>query len=37
VVDIANTEFEDLPKDWKYENLEAAKVVVELVYDRIKK
>ncbi len=37
VVDIANTEFEDLPKDWKYENLEAAKVVVELVYDRVKK
>lgn len=34
-VDIANTKFEDLPKNWKYENLQAAKVVVELVYEKI--
>ena len=36
-VDIANTKFEDLPSDWKYENLEAAKVAVDLVYDKISK
>ena len=35
VVDIANTEFEDLPSNWKYENLEAAKVAVELVCDKV--
>jgi len=35
VVDIANTEFEDLPSNRKYENLEAAKVVVDLVYDKV--
>ena len=35
VVDIANTEFEDLPSNWKYENLEAAKVAVDLVYDKV--
>ncbi len=36
-VDIANTKFEDLPSDWKYENLEAAKVAVDLVYDKVLK
>lgn len=36
-VDIANTKFEDLPSDWKYENLEAAKVAVDLVYEKILK
>ena len=36
-VDIANTPFEDLPSDWKSENLEAAKVAVGLVYDIVKK
>lgn len=35
VVDIANTKFEDLPSNWKYENLEAAKVAVELVYEKV--
>ncbi len=35
VVDIANTKFEDLPNNWKYENLEAAKVAVDLVYDKV--
>jgi len=35
VVDIANTEFEDLPSNRKYENFEAAKVVVDLVYDKV--
>ena len=35
VVDIANTKFEDLPSNWKYENLEAAKVAVDLVYEKI--
>ena len=34
-VDIANTDFEDLPNNWKYENVEAAKVAVDLVYDKI--
>ena len=34
VVDIANTEFEDLPSNRKYENFEAAKVAVNLVYER---
>ena len=34
-VDIANTKFEDLPSDRKYENLEAAKVVVWLVFDKV--
>ena len=34
-VDIANTEFEDLPYNWKYENIEAAKVAVNLVYEKI--
>ncbi len=35
MVDIANTKFEDLPSNRKYENFEAAKVVVDLVYDSI--
>ena len=35
LVDIANTEFEDLPYNWKYENFEAAKVAVDLVYERV--
>ena len=35
VVDIANTKFEDLPSNRKYENFEAAKVTVDLVYDKI--
>lgn len=34
-VDIANTKFEDLPSNWKYENLEAAKVAIELVFDSV--
>jgi hypothetical protein len=35
MIDIANTKFEDLPSNRKYENFEAAKVVVDLVYDSI--
>ena len=35
VVDIANTNFEDLPSNRKYENLQAAKVAIDLVYDGI--
>jgi hypothetical protein len=35
VVDIANTEFEDLPSNRKYENFEAAKVVVNLLYEKV--
>ena len=34
-VDIANTKFEDLPSNWKYENLEAAKVAIDLVFDSV--
>lgn len=34
-VDIINTKFEDLPNDRKKENLEAAKVAVDLVYEKI--
>ena len=34
-VDIANTSFKDLPANYKQENLEAAKVVIELTYDKI--
>lgn len=34
-VDIANCSFEQLPSNWQYENLEAAKVAIELVYDKI--
>ena len=31
-VDIANCSFEELPSNWQYENLEAARVAIELVY-----
>jgi hypothetical protein len=34
-VDIANTSFADLPSNWKYENLEAAKVAIDLVFDKV--
>lgn len=34
-VDIANCSFEQLPLDWQYENLEAAKVAIAQVYDKI--
>lgn len=34
-VDIANCSFDQLPSNWQYENLEAAKVVIDLVYDKI--
>ena len=34
-VDIANTKFEDLSSNRKYENLQAAKVAVDLVYDKV--
>ena len=34
-VDIINTKFEDLPNDRKKENLEAAKVALDLVYEKI--
>ena len=34
-VDIANTKFEDLPSNWQYENLEAAKVAIWLVFDKL--
>lgn len=33
-VDIANTDFKDLPQDWKQENEDAARVVVELLHKR---
>lgn len=36
-VDIANTSFADLPSNWKYENLEATKVAIELVFDLVVK
>ena len=35
VVDIANTKFEDLPSNRRHENLEAAKVVVDLLYEKL--
>ena len=35
VVDIANTKFEDLPSNRKYENFEAAKIAVDLVYEKV--
>ena len=34
-VDIANTSFEELPSNWQYENLEAARVAIELVYEDV--
>lgn len=36
-VDLANTKFEDLPSDWKMENLKAAEVAIDLVYERLSK
>ena len=33
-VDIANCSFQQLPSNWQYENLEAARVAIELVYDK---
>ena len=33
-VDIANLSFEELPSNWQYENLEAARVAITLVYDK---
>jgi hypothetical protein len=33
-VDIANCSFKELPSNWQYENLEAARVAIELVYDK---
>lgn len=33
-VDIANCTFEELPNNWQYENLEAAKVAIDQVYDK---
>lgn len=33
-VDIANCSFDQLPSNWQYENLEAARVAIELVYDK---
>ena len=35
-VDIANCTFSELPENWQYENLEAAKVTINLVFDRIR-
>ena len=34
-VDIANCSFSELPSNWQYENLEAAKVVINLVFDKV--
>ena len=34
IVDIANTAFEDLPNNWQYENIQAAQVAVDLVYEK---
>ena len=34
-VDIANCTFEELPSNWQYENLEAGKVAISLVYEKI--
>ncbi len=31
-VDIANTAFKDLPSNWQYENLEAARTAIDLVF-----
>ena len=35
-VDIAACSFEELPANWQYENLEVARVAIELVYDKTK-
>ena len=34
IVDIANTAFENLPSNWQYENIQAAKVAVDLVHEK---
>ena len=34
-VDIANCTFEELPSNWQYENLEAARVAIDCVYDKV--
>ena len=34
-VDIANHSFEELPSNWQFENLEAAKVAISLVFDKV--
>ena len=34
-VDIANCTFEELPSNWQHENLEAAKVAINCVYDKV--
>ena len=34
-VDIANCSFSELPLNWQFENLEAARVVINLVYDKV--
>jgi hypothetical protein len=34
-VDIANCSFKELPSNWQYENLEAARVAINCVYDKI--
>ncbi len=36
-VDILNTNFSDLPKDWQKENFESAKVAVDFLYDDMAK
>lgn len=36
-VDIANCTFEALPSNWQYENLEAARVAINCVYDKVMK
>ena len=33
-VDIANCSFEELPSNWQYENLEAARVAIDMVFDK---
>lgn len=35
IVDIANRTFAELPKDWQGENLEAAKVAIDLVFEKM--
>lgn len=34
-VDIANCTFEELPSNWQYENLEAGRVAIGLVYEKV--
>ena len=33
-VDIANHSFEELPSNWQYENLQAAKVAIDMVFNK---